>query len=62
MSQARSSLGRTTAAHAILISYTAIALFPVVLTIINSFKSRNAIFRNQMQPPLPAIGDKPAIS
>jgi raffinose/stachyose/melibiose transport system permease protein len=60
MSKARTSLGRSAAAHAILIAYTAIALFPVVLTIINSFKSRNAIFRNPMQPPLPAIGDKPA--
>ena len=33
MSKARSSLGRTAAAHAVLIAYTAIALFPVVLTI-----------------------------
>lgn len=57
MSKSRSSLGRAAAAHAVLIAYTAIALFPVVLTIINSFKSRNAIFRNPMQPPLPGTFD-----
>ncbi|WP_112963073.1 carbohydrate ABC transporter permease [Agrobacterium sp. fls2-241-TYG-188a] len=57
MSKARSSLVRTVLAHAVLLSYTAIALFPVVLTIINSFKSRNAIFRNPMQVPLPSTFD-----
>lgn len=57
MSKARSSLTRTITAHAVLLSYTAIALFPVVLTIINSFKSRNAIFRNPMQVPLPSTFD-----
>jgi raffinose/stachyose/melibiose transport system permease protein len=31
-------------AHAVLLLYTAIALFPVLLIIINSFKSRRAIF------------------
>jgi raffinose/stachyose/melibiose transport system permease protein len=31
-------------AHAILLAYTALALFPVVLIVINSFKSRRAIF------------------
>ena len=60
MSKARTSMTRALAAHAVLIAYTMIALFPVVLTIINSFKSRSAIFRNPMQPPLPAIGDQPA--
>ncbi|MCV3766760.1 carbohydrate ABC transporter permease [Rhizobium sp. TRM95796] len=57
MSKTRSSFGRAAAAHAVLIAYTAIALFPVVLTIMNSFKSRNAIFRNPMQPPLPDTFD-----
>lgn len=33
------------AAHAILLTYTVIAMFPVLLVIINSFKSRRAIFR-----------------
>jgi raffinose/stachyose/melibiose transport system permease protein len=32
------------AAHAILLAYTAIATFPVLLVIVNSFKSRRAIF------------------
>ncbi|MEM7736347.1 MAG: carbohydrate ABC transporter permease [Deinococcota bacterium] len=31
--------------HAILLTYTAIAMFPVLLVILNSFKSRRAIFR-----------------
>lgn len=46
MSKARASFMRTGAVHAALIAYTLIALFPVFLTIVNSFKSRNAIFRN----------------
>jgi raffinose/stachyose/melibiose transport system permease protein len=33
------------AMHAALVLYTIIALFPVVLVVINSFKTRNAIFR-----------------
>jgi len=57
MSKARSSISRSVAAHAILIAYTALALFPVFMTIINSFKSRAAIFRNPMQPPLPGTFD-----
>jgi len=51
MSRATHSLPRTIGAHAILIAYTMIALFPVVLVIINSFKSRQAIFREPMMPP-----------
>ncbi|MBL0372315.1 carbohydrate ABC transporter permease [Rhizobium sp. KVB221] len=57
MSKARTSTSKSIAAHAVLLAYTAIALFPVVLTIINSFKSRNAIFRNPMQPPTPSTFD-----
>jgi len=57
MSKARSSTSRAIAAHAVLLSYTAIALFPVILTIMNSFKSRAAIFRNPMQPPGPGSFD-----
>ncbi|KQZ15410.1 sugar ABC transporter permease [Mesorhizobium sp. Root554] len=51
MSRATSSLPRSVAAHAILIVYTIIALFPVVLIIVNSFKSRAAIFRTPLMPP-----------
>ena len=57
MAAARSSFSRTAAAHAILIAYTIIALFPVVVIIINSFKSRNAIFRSPLTPPGPETFD-----
>ncbi|NKB53597.1 MAG: ABC transporter permease subunit [Rhizobiaceae bacterium] len=46
-----SNTARAIAAHAILITYTIIALFPVVVIVINSFKSRNAIFRSPLSPP-----------
>ncbi|HKJ63735.1 MAG TPA: carbohydrate ABC transporter permease, partial [Hyphomicrobiales bacterium] len=51
MSQARHSPLRLIAAHAILISYTVIALFPVFVIVMNSFKSRNAIFRSPLSLP-----------
>ncbi|MFU0504308.1 carbohydrate ABC transporter permease [Pseudaminobacter sp. NGMCC 1.201702] len=51
MSRATTSLPRTVAAHAVLLTYTVIALFPVVVIIINSLKSRNAIFRTPLTPP-----------
>jgi raffinose/stachyose/melibiose transport system permease protein len=41
------------AAHAVLIAYALIALFPVFLIVINSFKSRNAIFRSPLALPGP---------
>lgn len=51
MSIARYSTGRSIAAHAILVLYTVIALFPVFVIVINSFKSRNAIFRTPLEFP-----------
>jgi len=57
MSQARSSTSRTVAAHAVLITYTVIALFPVILVVINSFKSRAAIFGSPLAPPTAATFD-----
>jgi raffinose/stachyose/melibiose transport system permease protein len=57
MSRATSSLSRTIGAHAALLLYTAIALFPVVVIIINSFKSRAAIFRTPLSPPTPETFD-----
>lgn len=51
MNLARSSAGRSIAAHAILIAYTVIALFPVFVILINSFKTRKAIFRSPLQMP-----------
>ncbi|MEZ5858053.1 MAG: carbohydrate ABC transporter permease [Geminicoccaceae bacterium] len=53
MNSARRSLTSEAAAHAVLIAYTIIALFPVVLILINSFKDRRAIFQAPMMPPLP---------
>ena len=51
--QARHSIFRTGFVHAALIAYTLISLFPVFLTVINSFKDRNAIFRAPLSVPTP---------
>ncbi|MEJ4081743.1 carbohydrate ABC transporter permease, partial [Brucella abortus] len=53
MSKARTSPVRTALVHATLIFYMLIAVFPVALTLINSFKSRNAIFREPLRFPTP---------
>lgn len=45
------SRARLFAAHAVLIAYTVIALFPVIVIVINSFKTRNAIFRSPLSLP-----------
>jgi len=50
MSKARNAVN-TAGIHAILGTYTLIALWPIFLTIINSFKSRKAIFRDPMGLP-----------
>ncbi|PTM92154.1 carbohydrate ABC transporter permease [Mycoplana dimorpha] len=57
MSKARTSYGRMALVHIALIAYTLVAVFPVFLTLINSFKNRNAIFRNPMQLPTPETFD-----
>ncbi|NOX63312.1 MAG: carbohydrate ABC transporter permease [Chloroflexi bacterium] len=41
------------AAYAILLVATAVALFPIILILMNSFKARKAIFRAPWLPPLP---------
>jgi raffinose/stachyose/melibiose transport system permease protein len=51
MSSATASPARSIAAHSVLIAYTVIALFPVFLIVINSFKSRAAIFRSPLSLP-----------
>ena len=51
MKSARSSPVKSIAAHAVLGAYTIIALFPVFVIIINSFKSRSAIFRTPLALP-----------
>ncbi|QEN89712.1 carbohydrate ABC transporter permease [Labrys sp. KNU-23] len=57
MSKATHSPARSIAAHTVLIAYTVIALFPVILILINSFKSRDAIFRSPLTPPTPETFD-----
>ncbi|MBK9233670.1 MAG: carbohydrate ABC transporter permease [Anaerolineae bacterium] len=45
------------APHLILIAYAAIALFPVILIVMNSLKSRSAIFSPWLPPSLPSTFD-----
>ena len=42
------------AVHGILILYTALALFPILLVIMNSFKARKAIFGSPLAFPTPS--------
>ena len=51
MSMATRSVSRSLASHAILLTYATIALFPVILILINSVKSRKAIFRSPLSLP-----------
>ena len=53
MNKASRTRGTTIAAHAVLITYTLIALFPVFVILINSFKDRRAIFRDPLGLPNP---------
>jgi raffinose/stachyose/melibiose transport system permease protein len=41
------------AVHGILLLYTALALAPIILVIMNSFKAKRAIFNTPLQPPMP---------
>lgn len=54
MSKARQSTLRSSLVHVALIAYTLVALFPVFLTIINSFKSKQAIFGQPLRLPGPS--------
>ncbi len=54
MSKARQSTLRTSLVHVALLAYTLVALFPVFLTIINSFKSKQAIFGQPLRLPGPS--------
>ena len=51
MNAARQNRFNTLAAHGALIAYTLIALFPVIVIVINSFKTRKAIFREPLALP-----------
>jgi len=53
----RTPVSRSIAAHAVLITYTLIALFPVFVIVINSFKSRKAIFNDPLAVPTPETFD-----
>lgn len=57
MSAARASLSRSIGAHAILLAWTVIALFPVFVIVVNAFKSRRAIFSDPLALPTPATFD-----
>lgn len=54
MSTARTSVFRSVASHLILGLYTIIALLPVIIVVMNSFKSKSAIFLQPVMPPLPS--------
>lgn len=54
MSKARQSPLRSIAAHAILLTYTLIALFPVYVVVVNSFKNKKGIFASPLTLPLGA--------
>ncbi len=51
MGVATRSVSRSLASHAILLTYATIALVPVILILINSVKSRKAIFRSPLSLP-----------
>lgn len=51
MKGARQNPLNSIAAHGVLILYTMIALFPVVVIVINSFKTRKSIFRDPLAFP-----------
>jgi raffinose/stachyose/melibiose transport system permease protein len=52
MNRARHNPLNSAAAHGALVLYTLIALFPVFVILINSFKTRKAIFAEPLAPPL----------
>lgn len=48
------NLARPTLVHGVLLSYTVLALFPIFLVMINSFKSKRAIFNDPLALPTPS--------
>jgi len=42
------------APYGLLTAYSAIALFPIVLIVLNSFKNQKSVFANPLAPPLPS--------
>src|SRR3989442_16014770 len=47
--------GKGLGIHAILIVYALVAILPVLLIVMNSFKTRAAIFTHPYLPPLPGL-------
>src|SRR2546422_10869113 len=47
--------GKALGVHAILVAYALIAILPVLLIAMNSFKKRAAIFTTPYLPPLPGL-------
>src|SRR5438552_1204425 len=58
--------GKALGVHAILVAYALIAILPVLLIAMNSFKTRAAIFTTPYLPPLPGlvslVGTRPCSS
>jgi len=48
------NLARPTLVHAVLLAYTVLALFPIFLVVINSFKNKRAIFNDPLALPTPS--------
>lgn len=57
IARARRNIPAEIGAHLILLAFTAIALFPVLLVIINSMKSKKAIFKEPLALPGPETFD-----
>lgn len=57
MAKARNSVFRSVASHAILLTYTFIALAPVIVIVMNSFKKKLVIFSQPLLPPIPGSFD-----
>lgn len=57
ISRARRNRAKELGAHAILLTFTVIALFPALLVVINSLKSKKAIFREPLALPTPQSFD-----
>jgi raffinose/stachyose/melibiose transport system permease protein len=57
MAAARTHFGRSVTAHGILLFFTALALAPIALIVMNAFKSRQAIFGSPLSLPTPDTFD-----
>jgi raffinose/stachyose/melibiose transport system permease protein len=51
LSSSPRNVSKSVTVHAILLAYTVIALFPIVVVIINAFKTRKAIFKDPLGLP-----------